>query len=86
MGDNFLSHSEWEQFRAAVLGNLSAETAPIIIPYEEPRIEFNWCDADPFFRAMMSTTMITAKAPVAVYDDDQEPCTDEELEDFILHP
>ena len=88
MGDDSLTRYEWEQFRAAVLGNLSAETAPIIIPYEEPRIVFNWCDEDiPFIRKMLSTVMLAVDMPAAEYDEDQEPlCTDEELEDFILHP
>lgn len=90
MGDNSLARYEWEQLRAAVLGNLNTETAPIIIPYEEPiRVNWDWCDVDldvPFLREMMSTTMLTMKAPAAVYDEDPEPCTDEELEDFILHP
>lgn len=87
MGDNSLARYEWEQLRAAVLGNLNTETAPIIIPYEEPRIEFNWCDEDiPFVRKMLSTVMLTADMSAAEYDEDTEPCTDEELEDFILHP
>jgi len=91
MGGNSLTRYEWEQLRAAVLGNMSIESTeymPVIVsPYEEPRIELNWCDEDiPFLREMMSTTMLTMKAPAAVYDDDPEPCTDEELEDFILHP
>lgn len=88
MGDDSLTRYEWEQLRAAVLGNLNTETAPIIIPYEEPpRIELNWCDEDiPFVRKMLSTVMLTADMPAAEYDEDPEPCTDEELEDFILHP
>lgn len=91
MGGNSLTRYEWEQLRAAVLGNISIESTeymPVIVsPYEEPRIELNWCDEDiPLVRKMLSTVMLTADMPDAEYDDDPEPCTDEELEDFILHP
>jgi hypothetical protein len=81
MGDDSLTRYEWEQLRAA-------EYMPVIVsPYEEPRIEYNWCDEDiPFVRKMLSTVMLTADMPDAEYDEDPEPCTDEELEDFILHP
>lgn len=86
-----MTRYEWEQLRAAVLGNMSIESTeymPVIVsPYEEPRIELNWCDEDiPFVRKMLSTVMLTADMPAAEYDEDPEPCTDEELEDFILHP
>ena len=88
MGENSLLRSEWEQLRAAVLGNISVESAgynrynPVITP-----IEFEWRDIlsvdldAPFFKKML-----TADMPTAEYDEDLEPCTDEELEDFILHP
>lgn len=85
MGENSLLRSEWEQLRAAFLGNLDCES--IIVPYEEPRIEFVWRDVNmdtQLLQKLMSTTMLTAKMPIAVYDEEQEPCTDEELQEFLF--
>jgi len=83
--------TEWEQFRAAVLGNMSIEPTeymPVIVsPYEEPRIELVWRDVNvdmQLLQKLMSTTMLTAKMPIAVYDEEQEPCTDEELQEFLF--
>ncbi len=88
MGENSLLRSEWEQLRAAFLGNLDWECAPIIVPYEEPRIESVWRDVNvdmQLLQKLMSTTMLTAKMPIAVYDEEQEPCTDEELQEFLFN-
>lgn len=56
-----------EEYRE-LLNYLRAYTAPpMIVPYEEPRIEFVRRDVN-----------------VAFYDEEQEPCTDEELQEFLF--
>ena len=76
-----------EEYRE-LLNYLRAYTAPpMIAQYEEPRIEFAWRDVNmdmQLLQKLMSTTMLTAKMPIAVYDEEQEPCTDEELQEFLF--